>query len=66
MVRRVPSLPVLALLLALAFLAAASAARATVSQTPDITDTHYSSLLERVYPAVHGVRWKVIDRNDEI
>jgi hypothetical protein len=51
---------------ALAFLAFVSIANATVSQTPDITDTHYSSILERVYPVVNGVRWKVIDLNDEI
>jgi hypothetical protein len=56
----------LLLAVALAFLASAAIANATVSQTPDITDTHYSSNLERVYPVVKGVSWKVIDLNDEI
>jgi hypothetical protein len=51
---------------ALAFLANVAIANATVSQTPDITDTHYSSVLERVEPVVAGVSWKVIDLNDEI
>ena len=51
---------------ALAFLANVAIANATVSQTPDITNTHYSSILERVYPVVKGVSWKVIDLNDEI
>ena len=53
-------------LVALAFLACVSVAHATVSQTTDITDTHYSSILEKVYPQVAGVSWKVIDLNDEI
>jgi hypothetical protein len=66
MLRRLLSLPALLSLLALASLAAASASRASVSQTPDVTDTHYSSLLERVYPVVKDVSWKVIDLNDEI
>jgi len=56
----------LLLAVALAFLASATIANATVSQTPDITNTHYSSILERVYPVVKGVSWKVIDLNDEI
>ena len=56
----------LLLLVALAFLALVPVAYATVSQTPDITNTHYSSMLERVYPVVKGVSWKVIDLNDEI
>jgi len=56
----------LLLLLALALLALAPVAHATVSQTTDITDTHYSSILEKVYPQVAGVSWKVIDLNDEI
>jgi hypothetical protein len=47
-------------------LALVPAAYASVSQTTDITDTHYSSYLERVYPTVAGVSWKVIDLNDEI
>ena len=51
---------------ALAFLANVAIANATVSQTPDITDTHYSSILKRVDPVVEGVSWKVIDLNDEI
>jgi hypothetical protein len=53
-------------LVALAFLASVAVANATVSQTPDITDTHYSSVLKRVYPLVKGVSWRVIDLNDEI
>src|ERR1035441_6021235 len=44
----------LLLLVALAFLALVPVAYATVSQTPDITNTHYSSMLERVYPVVKG------------
>jgi hypothetical protein len=56
------SLPVLVL----AFLALAPVAHAAISQTPDITDTRYSSYLLRVYPVVKGVTWKVIDLNDEI
>ncbi len=54
------------LLPVLAFLVFAPGASAAVSQTPDITDTHYSSVLERVDPVVKGVSWKVIDLNDEI
>jgi hypothetical protein len=53
-------------LLALALLAWTPAAQAAVSQTTDITDTHYSSILEKVYPQVAGVSWEVIDLNDEI
>ncbi len=53
-------------LVALVFLALVPAAQATVSQTPDVTDTHYSSVLRRVYPVVKGVSWRVIDLNDEI
>ena len=53
-------------LVALAFLALVPAAYATVSQTPDITDTHYTSRETRVEPVVAGVTWKVIDLNDEI
>ena len=56
------SLPLVALL----FLALVPAAQATVSQTPDVTDTHYSSVLLRVQPVVKGVSWRVIDLNDEI
>jgi hypothetical protein len=56
----------LLLLVALALLAAAPVAHATVSQTPDVTDTRYRSVLERVSPVVAGVSWKVIDRNDEL
>jgi hypothetical protein len=51
---------------ALALLALVPAAAAAISQTPDITDTHYTSVLRAVHPAVAGVRWHVIDRNDEI
>jgi hypothetical protein len=54
------------LLVAAISLALAPAAYASISQTTDITDTHYSSILERVYPTVAGVSWKVIDLNDEI
>jgi hypothetical protein len=53
-------------LVVLAFLVCVSAAHATVSQTPDITNTHYSSILKKVYPQVAGVSWKVIDLSDEI
>jgi len=56
----------LALAVGFAFVALASVAHAAVSQTPDITDTHYSSYLERVHPVVPGVSWRVIDLNDEI
>jgi hypothetical protein len=51
---------------ALALFAFVPIAYATVSQTPDITNTHYSSVLKRVQPVVGGVKWAVIDRNDEI
>jgi hypothetical protein len=51
---------------ALALLALAPSAQATVSQTPDITNTHYSSVLLAEHPVVAGVSWRVIDRNDEI
>jgi hypothetical protein len=47
-------------------LALAPVAHAALSQTPDITDTRYKSVLERWYPHVPGVKWKVIDLNDEI
>src|ERR1700722_17827488 len=50
----------------LALLALAPSAHATVSQTPDITNTHYSSVLLAEHPVVAGVSWRVIDRNDEI
>ena len=52
--------------LALALLALAPAAYAAVSQTPDITDTRYTSLLRAEHPVLAGVSWRVIDRNDEI
>ncbi|HXR14467.1 MAG TPA: hypothetical protein VN740_07370 [Solirubrobacteraceae bacterium] len=52
--------------LALALLVLAPAARATVSQTPDVTDTRYSSVLVGEHPVIAGVIWHVIDRNDEI
>jgi hypothetical protein len=52
--------------LVLALLAIAPAARATGSQTPDFTDTRYTSVLLGEHPVVPGVRWHVIDRNDEI
>jgi len=51
---------------ALALLALAPAAHAAVSQTPDVTDTRYSTLLRAEHPVVAGVIWRVIDRNDEI
>jgi hypothetical protein len=50
----------------LALLALVPAASAAISQTPDITDTHYTSVLLGVHPAIAGVTWHVIDRNDEI
>jgi hypothetical protein len=54
-------------LIALVFVAVAPAASAaTVSQTPDITNTHYTSIKTRVDPAVANVTWKIIDLNDEI
>jgi hypothetical protein len=53
--------------LALALLGLAPAAAATtVSQTPDVTDTRYTSVLLAERPVVAGLRWHVIDRNDEI
>jgi hypothetical protein len=51
---------------ALALLALAPSAHATISQTPDITNTHYTSALLAEHPVVAGVSWRVIDRNDEI
>jgi hypothetical protein len=51
---------------ALALLAVAPAAHATISQTPDVTDTRFLSKLVRATPAVKGVSWRVIDRNDEL
>jgi hypothetical protein len=51
---------------ALALLALAPCANATVSQTPDITNTQYTSVLLAEHPIVAGVSWRVIDRNDEI
>lgn len=53
-------------LVALALAPAAHAALAAVSQTPDITDTRYSSVLVSVHPQLAGVKWYVIDRNDEL
>jgi hypothetical protein len=50
----------------LALLTLVPAAGAAITQTPDITNTHYTSELIRVHPAVAGVTWHVIDRNDEI
>jgi hypothetical protein len=47
-------------LLALSFLALAPAAYAAISQTPDITDTRYSSDLRAVEPSVAGVHWHVV------
>jgi len=61
-VRRPLSLAALAAALALL----APAARAAISQTPDVTDTRYASVLRSVVPAVPGVSWSVVDRNDEI
>jgi hypothetical protein len=52
--------------IALTALALAPAANATITQTPDVTDTRYQSILEKVVPVVAGVRWKVIDLNDEV
>jgi hypothetical protein len=52
--------------IALALLALTPSAQATVSQTPDITNTQYTSLLLNEHPRVAGVSWRVIDRNDEI
>jgi hypothetical protein len=60
MARRVLPVAVLALL------ALVPGAGAAISQTPDITDTQYTSVLVSVHPAVAGMRWHVIDRNDEI
>jgi hypothetical protein len=50
----------------LALLALAPAAHAAVSQTPDVTDTRYTSVLLAEHPLLAGVSWHVIDRNDEI
>ena len=47
-------------LLALAFLALAPAAHAAISQTPDITDTRYSSYLRGVESDLAGVHWRVV------
>ena len=47
-------------LLALSFLAWAPVAHAAISQTPDITDTRYSSYLRGVDPSVPGVHWRVV------
>jgi hypothetical protein len=47
-------------LLALAFLAWAPVAHAAISQTPDVTDTRYSSYLRGVDPSVPGVHWRVV------
>ena len=63
--RLLPALRLLALL-APALLALAPAARAAGSQTPDYTDTRYTSVLLAEHPALAGVNWRVIDRNDEI
>src|ERR1700722_13729809 len=52
--------------LALALLALAPSAHATISQTPDITNTHYTSVLLAEHPVAAGVSWRGIDRNDEI
>jgi hypothetical protein len=60
MLRR--SLPAIALVL----LALAPAARATVPQAPDVTDTRYLSKIVQIVPSVPGVRWMVINRNDEL
>ena len=50
-----------------ALLVLAPAARATTgSQTPDVTDTRFTSVLTSERPVVPGLRWHVIDRNDEI
>ncbi len=51
---------------ALALLAFAPTARAGLAQTPDITDTRYRSVLTHVSPLVAGVKWQVIDLNDEV
>jgi len=56
----------LLLLLVPALLTLVAGAHAAVSQAPDITDTHYSSVLVGVRPVVKGVSWRVIDLNDEI
>jgi len=50
----------------LAALILAPVARAAISQTPDVTDTRFSSVLLGVHPVLAGVSWKVIDRNDEL
>jgi hypothetical protein len=64
-------LPAARLLLSLALaapvlLALAPAARGSGSQTPDVTDTRYTSVLLAEHPVVAGLHWRVIDRNDEI
>jgi hypothetical protein len=51
---------------ALALLALAPAAYATVNQAPDITDTRYVSYIRQVLPDVPNVTWMVINRNDEL
>jgi hypothetical protein len=61
----------LAALAALTLLTTPAAANAgSVSQTVtgaiDATNHHYRSTLERVTPVVHGVKWRVLDYNDEI
>jgi hypothetical protein len=53
-------------LVVLALLVTVGVAHAASSQAPDITDTHYTSVLEKVQPQVAGVTWRVIDLNDEI
>jgi hypothetical protein len=52
-----------------AFALTPALARATVSQIaaePGATNVHYRSTLVHVTPTVPGVRWQVIDLNDEI
>lgn len=66
MARRTQHARRLAAVCALALLAAAPAAHAGGSQTPDVTDTRYTSVLLAEHPVVAGVHWRVIDRNDEI
>jgi len=51
---------------ALALLVLAPVAQATVPQAPDITDTRYLSKIVATVPNVPGVRWMVINRNDEL
>jgi hypothetical protein len=68
MVRRrriaVPAIAAFALLLAPAAALAASV-RQTVA-APGATNIHYRSTLVRISPTVAGVRWRVLDYNDEI